>query len=192
MRLSLTELLVDVPEDQAEHARAFYAARPAGRGPGSLAELRDARAGRPVPRPADPPALAETVEAGGRRVRVRIATPAQGRPRGVHLEIPGGGFYLGSAAHADVRNRELADALQLVVVGVDHRLAPEHPWPAAPDDCETAARWVLEHGGGRFGTSRCTIGGTSAGATLAMTTLLRSRDRGTVGRFAGAVLQFGT
>ena len=91
-----------------------------------------------------------------------------------------------------MRNRELADALQIAVVSVDYRLAPEHPWPAAPDDCEAAARWLVEHADARFGSSRLAIGGSSAGATLALATLLRLRDRGAVDGFAGAALQFGT
>ncbi len=77
------------------------------------------------------------------------------------------------------------------MVSVDYRLAPEHPWPAAPDDCETAALWLLEQAETRFGTTRMAIGGVSAGATLAMTTLLRLRDRGVAHRFVGAALQFG-
>ncbi|MEV4246678.1 alpha/beta hydrolase fold domain-containing protein [Streptosporangium canum] len=84
------------------------------------------------------------------------------------------------------------DGIGIVVVSVDYRLAPEHPWPAAPDDCETAALWLLEQAEARFGTTRLAIGGFSAGATLAMTALLRLRDRGVVGSFAGAALQFGT
>jgi acetyl esterase len=78
------------------------------------------------------------------------------------------------------------------VVGVEYRLAPEDPWPAAPDDCEAAALWLVEHAGERFGTDALAIGGSSAGATLAMTTLVRLRDRGLAQAFAGAVLQFGT
>nr|WP_246315142.1 alpha/beta hydrolase fold domain-containing protein [Kineococcus aurantiacus] len=95
----------------------------------------------------------------------------------------GGGFVLGSAAADDVHRQELADALGVVVVGVDHRLAPEDPWPAAPDDCESAARWVVE----RFGDVPRTVGGFSAGATLAVTTLLR-----VPGAFGAAVLDSGT
>ena len=114
------------------------------------------------------------------------------RARGVYLDIHGGGFYMDSAARGDKRNRELADALHLAVVSVDYRLAPEHPWPAAPDDCEAAALWLVEEADARFGTSRLAIGGSSAGATLALATLLRLRDRGAVGRFTGAALQFGT
>jgi acetyl esterase len=61
-----------------------------------------------------------------------------------------------------------------------------------PDDCETAALWLIDHAEARFGTTELAIGGSSAGATLAMTTLLRLRDKGRADRFAGAVLQFGT
>ncbi|MDI3407874.1 alpha/beta hydrolase [Streptomyces cavernicola] len=192
MRFALEAFFADVPAEQVDEAREFYAARAAGRGPASRAELMEVRAQRPAPRPADPPAVAETVEAAGVRVPVRILTPAGGPPRGVHLDVHGGGFYMDSAAHRDVRNRELADALQAAVVSVDYRLAPEHPWPAAPDDCEAAALWLVEEAEARFGTSRLTIGGTSAGATLAFATLLRLRDRDAVDRFTGAALEFGT
>ncbi|MGW4726141.1 alpha/beta hydrolase [Streptomyces sp. NPDC004291] len=192
MRFALDALYADVPAEQVEEARDFYRSRKAGRGPGTPEELREARARRSVPAVVDPAAVEETVEATGRRVPVRILTPAGGPPRGVHLDVHGGGFFMDSAAHGDRRNRALADALRVAVVGVDYRLAPEHPWPAAPDDCEAAALWLAEEAGARFGTSRLTIGGSSAGATLALVTLLRLRDRGAAGRFSGAALQFGT
>ncbi|MCL2534250.1 MAG: alpha/beta hydrolase [Nocardiaceae bacterium] len=192
MRFALDGLLADVPAEQVDEARRFYATRPAGRGPGSLEELTRVRAGRSAPSPADPPALEEIVEAAGRHVPVRICMPTDGRVRGVYLDIHGGGFYMDSAARDDVRNRALADALQIAVVSVDYRLAPEHPWPAAPDDCEAAALWLVEHADARFGSSRLAIGGRSAGATLAAATLLRLRDRGVVDRFTCAALQFGT
>jgi acetyl esterase/lipase len=109
---------------------------------------------------------------------------------GVFLEIHGGGFFMGSAAGSDVRNRRLADALGVAVVSVEYRLAPEHPWPAAPDDCETAALWLVEHAERRFGTANLAVGGVSAGATLAVSTLVRLRDRG-LAAISGGVLQFG-
>lgn len=96
-----------------------------------------------------------------------------------------------SATRNDARNARLADALGINVVSVEYRLAPEHPWPAAPDDCETVALWLLEEGSTVFGTETVLIGGASAGATLATTTLLRLRDRDLVHPIAGAVLQFG-
>ncbi len=150
------------------------------------------RARTPAPVPVDPPAVEEVVEADGARVAVRIVAPSTGAVRGACLDVHDGGFYSGSAAQGDLRNRALADALGVVVVGVDHRLAPEHPWPAAPDDCTTAALWLVAAARDRFGASRLAIAGSSAAATLAMVTLLRLRDRGVVGAFAGAALQFGT
>ncbi|WP_171164263.1 alpha/beta hydrolase fold domain-containing protein [Streptomyces sp. I05A-00742] len=192
MRFALDALFADVPAEQVDEARDFYRSRMPGRGPGTLEELKEARAKRPTPPAADPPAIEETIEAPEAPVPVRIFTPADGPPRGVYLDIHGGGFYMDSAARGDIRNRELADALHLAVVSVDYRLAPEHPWPAAPDDCEAAALWLVEESAARFGTSRLAIGGSSAGATLALATLLRLRDRGTVGQFTGAALQFGT
>jgi len=174
-----------------DESRAFYEKRAAGRGPNSVQELRTVRAGAAKPAPASPPAVEELVVADGRSVPLRIHAPVDAAVKGVFLEIHGGGFYMGSAAGSDVRNRRLADALGVAVASVDYRLAPEHPWPAAPDDCETAALWLVEHAQHRFGTTKLAVGGFSAGATLAMTTLLRLRDR-RVTAFTGAVLQFGT
>lgn len=139
-----------------------------------------------------PPVVEALAEVAGRRVSVRIIAPEGGTACGVYLDVHGGGFYMGSAARGEAHNRSLAHALGIAVVSVDYRLAPEHPWPAAPDDCETAALWLLEEAETRFGTTRLAIGGISAGATLAMTTLLRLRDRGVADRFVGAALQFGT
>ena len=174
-----------------EPSRSFYADRVPGHGPRSHEELLVVRAATSAPTPSDPPALEVVTEAEGRRVPVRIHVPTDRAPAYVLLDLHGGGFYLGSAAADDVRNRRRAQRLGAAVVSVDYRLAPEHPWPAAPDDCETAARWLLEHAEGRFGTPRVGIIGFSAGATLAVTTLLRLRDRG-VGGVGGAVLQAGT
>ena len=172
-------------------SRAFYAQRVAGRGPSGPEELRTLRDGAATPAPSDPPAVVEVVCTGGRSVPVHIHAPATGAVAGVFLEIHGGGFYLGSAAGSDVRNRALADALGLAVVSVDYRLAPEHPWPAAPDDCEAAALWLADQAQHRFGTTKLSIGRFSAGATLTMTTLLRLRDR-RIAAYGSAVLQFET
>jgi len=190
MRFRLADLIDPRLSGLVAETRAFYAERPSGRGPASWEQLREVRAATPAPAPSDPPAVVEVARVGDRAVPVRVHLPASGAPTGVFLEIHGGGFYMGSAAAGDVRNRRLADALGIAVVSVDYRLAPEHPWPAAPEDCETAALWLAEHADRRFGTRRLAVGGASAGATLAMTTLLRLRDRGS-GAFGSAVLQFG-
>jgi acetyl esterase/lipase len=177
MRLGLNGFIDPALLAHVEESRELNAQRGTRRGPGNLDEVREIRAALNGP--------GDLVDAGG--VPVRILEP-RGAPRGVHLDFHGGGFYLGSTAQDDERNQRLADALGVVVVSVEYRLAPEDPWPAAPDDCETAALWLLDE----FGTASLTIGGFSAGATLAVTTLLRLRDRGVAGRFRGAVLQFGT
>src|SRR4051794_1657013 len=159
MRFALDTLFADVPAAQVDEARAFYRSRRPGRGPRTREELAEARATRAAPPPVEPPAVEETIDATA-PVPVRIVTPVDGPPRGVHLDVHGGGFVMDSAAHGDRRNRALADALQLAVVSLDYRLAPEHPWPAAPDDCEAVARWLVEQAEARFGTPRLTIGGT--------------------------------
>lgn len=191
MRFDLSSLIDPELWSMVDESRAFYARRPAGRGPSSLEELRALRASAAVPAECDPLPISELVSAHGRSVPVRIHTPASKPAAGVFLEIHGGGFYMGSAAGSDVRNRRLADALGIAVVSVDYRLAPEHPWPSAPDDCEIAALWLVDHAEGRFGTAKLAVGGFSAGATLAMSTLVRLRDRGVTAFSAGA-LQFGT
>ncbi|PXW28748.1 UNVERIFIED_CONTAM: acetyl esterase/lipase [Williamsia faeni] len=119
--------------------------------------------------------------AGSPRVPLRITCPdaARSRTRAAIIEIHGGGFVLGSAADNDAANRELANATDAVVVSVDYRLAPEHPHPAAVDDCYAALLWVagrhLELG---IDPARIGILGASAGAYLAATTALRARDQG--------------
>jgi acetyl esterase/lipase len=187
-------------EDFVEEARAFNekfaAGLPAGpfdlSTPDGLERARDISAFAELTPPlASVPAEDRVVRAGTRSVTVRIIVPPA-TPRAVYLDIHGGGFYLGTAAMGDSDNTELATELDVAVVSVDYRLAPEHPWPAAPDDCETAARWVIERAMSEFGTDRVLIGGGSAGAHLAAVTLLRMRDRhDAADRFGAADLVFG-
>jgi acetyl esterase/lipase len=196
MEFGLRHFIDDELTAHVEESRSFYEA--AGQLPHpdltSIDGLMQSRAANMV-RPSG--ALSRTVErlaeVMGRHVPVpvRIITPGNGVSRGVYLDIPGGGFILGLAARSDVRNAQLADALGVTVVSVDYRLAPGDPWPAAPDDCETAALWVLEHSEDLFGTSRFIVGGASAGSNLALTTFLRLCERGQGDRITGVVLQFG-
>jgi len=128
----------------------------------------------------------------GGTLRLRVLAP-KGEPRGVYLHLHGGGWVIGAADEQDVLLQAVADEAGLVGVSVDYRLAPEHPYPAAQDDCEDAALWLLEHGPSKLGVpARYTIGGESAGGHLSVSTLLRLRDRhGITGAFAGANLVFG-
>ena len=161
--------------------------------PEQLAEIRKERSGSTLP--PDRTAAERTVEAEGQRVPVRIIRPdpqaAGEQIRGVYLNIAGGGFFVDETNKSDDGNARLADALGIAVVSVHYRLAPEDPWPAAPDDCETAALWVINNAQDLFQTDNIVIGGSSAGANLAMTTMLRLRERQLLTKIADAVLKFG-
>lgn len=116
--------------------------------------------------------------------RARIAEP-EGKPRGTFLHIHGGGWTIGAPDQHDRANLALARATGLRVVSVAYRLAPENPWPACADDCEAAAVDLAGRPGALF------IGGDSAGAHLAVVTLLRLRARDLGGRFRAAALHYG-
>lgn len=124
---------------------------------------------------------------GGLKLRVFDAET----PAGVYLHIHGGGWVLGSTDHQDPRLDALSTRCNLTVVSVDYRLAPEYPYPAGPDDCEAAALWLVENVRSEFGASTILIGGESAGANLAVVTMLRLRDRHGYSGWAGANLVYG-
>jgi acetyl esterase/lipase len=111
--------------------------------------------------------------------------------RGVLLHIHGGGMALGSHDQQDFLLEPIADATGLAIVSVGYRLAPEHPYPAGPDDCERAALWLTEHAQREFGTDQLYIAGESAGAYLSAVTLLRLKDRHGLRPFKGAVFTYG-
>ena len=110
----------------------------------------------------------------------------------VYLHFHGGGMILGAPEMNDAGNLGLCGQFGMAVVSVDYRLAPEHPFPAGPDDGVAVARWLLSHGRAEFGTDRLLIGGESAGGYMAAAVLLRLRDElDAARRFAGANLVFG-
>ena len=133
-----------------------------------------------------------TVPTRGGDLRLRVFRP-EGETTGVYLHIHGGGWTLGAADEQDERLAALADETGLCAVSIDYRLAPEHPYPAGPDDCEDAALWLLERGLDELDApANLTIGGESAGAHLSVLTLLRLRDRhGITGAFRAANLVYG-
>lgn len=115
-----------------------------------------------------------------------------GPARGVYLHFHGGGMITGSPEMNDIPNLELARQYRCAVVSVDYRLAPEHPYPAGPDDGLAVARWLIENSEKEFGSARLLTGGESAGGYMAAAVLLRVRDElGAIERFAGANLVFG-
>lgn len=126
----------------------------------------------------DPDALMlELASPSGHQIPVRILRPADGRALGTYLHFHGGGWVFGEAVENDPRLRRLADATGLCVASVDYRLAPEHPFPAGPDDCEAAALALVDGRLGELPTAFLAIGGESAGAHLSVLTLLRLRER---------------
>lgn len=112
----------------------------------------------------------------GRTVPLRIITPDGGPARGTYLHIHGGGWVFGEPVENDERLRALANEARLAVVSVDYRLAPEHPFPAAPDDCEDAALALVNGLIEGVPSENLLIGGESAGAHLVVLTLVRLRD----------------
>jgi acetyl esterase len=172
---TLTEILATLPAvHELNDPAASRAARVRGEGPFPAPQRLDEGEDRTI-----------TGRAG--EVPLRVFVPPV--VRGVHLHIHGGGWTLGTAWAQDPQLWRLAKAAEMAVVSVDYRLAPEHPYPAGPDDCEDAARWLIAEAGRAFGTDRLTIGGESAGAHLAAVTLLRLGERATA--FRAAQLTFG-
>jgi acetyl esterase len=113
------------------------------------------------------------------------------RPRGAYLHLHGGGWALGAEDQQDELLDAVARASGLAAVSVGYRLAPEHPYPAGPDDCEAAALWLARNAEREFGGPLLAIGGESAGAHLSVVTLLRLRDRHGLAPFRAANLVFG-
>jgi acetyl esterase/lipase len=115
------------------------------------------------------------VVALGDGVGVRVHKPVgSGAPLAALLWIHGGCYVVGSASQDDNLCRRFARTLGIMVASVEYRVAPEHPYPAALDDCTTALNWLAEQP--EVDSSRIAIGGGSAGGGLAAALALRMRD----------------
>jgi len=155
----------------------------------SPAEVRAARAAGQGVFPAQPKsdrAREMTIDGPHGKIGLRIIAPEA--PSGVYLHFHGGGWTIGSHDEQDPRHERLVDNCNLAVVTVDYRLAPEHPYPQGPDDCEAAALWLVRETSRLFGTDRLAVGGESAGAQLALVTMIRLRDRHGLTPFSAANL----
>ena len=174
---ALVGLMTDLPEWWNVGAETAREGRRQGRGP--------------FPAPIRSPRARTIVIPGrdGNEIALRVIAP--GAVRGVYLHIHGGGWVLGAADLQDPMLERIADNTGLAVVSVEYRLAPEHPYPAGPDDCEAAAAWLVKHAMAEFGSDVLTIGGESAGGHLAGVTVLRMRDRYGYTGFRGANFVYG-
>ncbi len=133
-----------------------------GVAPDAVASVED----RLIPGPAGP-------------LRVRIYRPDGEGMRPVTVFFHGGGFLICSIETHDAMCRRLCRLGRVIVVSVDYRLAPEHKFPAAPDDCLAATKWVAANAA-TFGgdPARLVVAGDSAGGNLAAVTALRARNEG--------------
>ncbi|MGD9764197.1 MAG: alpha/beta hydrolase [Candidatus Binatia bacterium] len=112
-------------------------------------------------------------------IPVRIYIPSSREPLPVLVYFHGGGWVIGSLDTHDSIAGALADDAGCVVVSVDYRLAPEHPYPAAAEDAYAAMCWAVAHAGDLGADPRrVAVGGDSAGGNLATVTALMARDRG--------------
>ena len=112
-------------------------------------------------------------------VPIRLHRPAGRRALPALVYLHGGGWTSGSAVESDELCRALAHEARCAVAAVDYRLAPQHRFPAALDDCLAATTWLAERGGDLgLDTALLAIGGASAGANLAAAVTQLARDRG--------------
>ena len=146
-----------------EEARANFATLAAIAGPAEeLVPVED----RSVPGP-------------GGDVPVRLYRPSSDGPLPVVVYFHGGGFVIGDIATHDAICHRLAAQVPTLVVSVDYRRAPEHPFPAAVQDCDVATGWVSAHAV-ELGAdpTRLAVAGDSAGGSLATVVARHARDRG--------------
>ena len=140
-----------------------------------------ARRGYPTIDPPFPVCAVHDLEIPGpaSAIPLRIYLPQGVGPHPVVVFFHGSGFVVLDLDSHDDMCRRLCAGASCMVVSVDYRLAPEHKFPAAPDDCLAATRWVAEHADAYEGdATRMVVAGDSAGGCLAAVTALRIRDEG--------------
>ncbi len=157
----------------------------AGGAPPTLAEQRRASVLSTLAEAGEPESVAAVEDrllpgpAG--ELRVRIYTPASSGPGPLPVLVyfHSGGWVFGSIEGHDPVCRALANRATCLVASVDYRLAPEHPFPAAPEDCYAATLWVAEHAGEiNADPARLAVCGDSSGGNLAAVVALMARDWG--------------
>lgn len=142
------------------------------------AQARMAFRARYVPNPSPEPvsSVTDTVVAG---IPVRIYRPTASAHLPILVYAHGGGFVFCDLDTHDGLCRSVANLLPAVVISVDYRLAPEHPWPAGAEDVYAVTQWAAAHAAELGGDpARLVVGGDSAGGNLAAVTALMTRDRG--------------
>ena len=146
------------------------------RGELDLAAMRAEAREAALAEPREEVAEARDHDADG--VRVRVYRPTTSGPLPVVVHLHGGGFVLNDIEVHDAVARRLANRSGLAVVSVDYRQPPEHRFPAAPDDVDTALAWVRREGAALgLDPARLVLHGDSAGGNLALVAALRNPGR---------------
>lgn len=127
----------------------------------------------------------------GGKIPLRLYQPTEGADEHLLFYFHGGGFFLGGITSHDAVCRRLAKTAQAVIVAVEYRLAPEHPYPAGLDDCSAATQWVHDNAtelGLPAGHITIGVSGDSAGGNLAACVALRARSDNALPRFHYQIL----
>ncbi|GAM38809.1 hypothetical protein TCE0_033r09850 [Talaromyces pinophilus] len=131
-----------------------------------------------------------------RNIPCRLLEPPAGKPQGIFMHIHGGGWVLNDEASSDAYLQTVADTCGVLCLSVGYRLAPEFPFPAATEDCYDVAEWLVDNAQAKFGCPLAFVGGESAGANLAVLTMLRLARSPVVRyanfRFLGLLGHYGT
>lgn len=137
---------------------------------------RDLAASLGLPPPPVAMVVDHAVRGPGGTLQLRLYTPnaPTALPRPMLMYLHGGGWVIGDLETHDAVCRRLCHDAGMLVIAVDYRRAPEHPFPAAPDDAEAALRWVAAHAAELDGDpARLAVAGDSAGAQLAAVAAMR-------------------
>jgi acetyl esterase len=119
------------------------------------------------------------VPVDGGEITVRVFVPDGAVPMPGHVNFHGGGWFMGTLKLDEPTMRWIAAGAGCVVASVDYRLAPEHKYPTAAEDCYAALRWTVDNAALLgIDPSRVSVGGGSAGGNLAAVVALMARDRG--------------
>ena len=142
-----------------------------------LQEIRDGFATLVVMGAGPPEAVFAITDADADGVPVRVYRPAPDPALPVIVYFHGGGWTIGSVEQFDLVARQIANAANAVVVSVDYRLAPEHPFPVPLDDCWRALTWTAKNASAFGGDgARLAVMGDSAGGNLAAVCALMASD----------------